>query len=422
MMATPVAVALIWQLMYHPALGVLNYFLSLVNLPPSLWVASSRTVIPSVALVESFQATPFAALVILGGLAALPPELYEASKIDGANAIQRFRFLTFPLIWPYIVVVVLIRSIDALKAFDAIFVLTQGGRGARIRNDQHPAILTGVQLLSRRLQFVHGGHALRAGRGGSTYTDSNEKGSIMVRTYSVRKSQDERRQFTLLYGYAGKTAFWLVILALMLPSLFFFFWMISLSFKSQVENTAYPPVFLPSSLGLDSYAEVFRKHPFPQYAKNSSLAGFGATSLALLFGVPAAYGIVKWKRYEMALLILLARLVPPMSFLIPWFAATRSLGLSNSYIALILGHMVGGLPLVVWIMIGFFEDLNPELEDASFVDGCGPYGSFFRIALPLTLPGPRGVGDHGVYHLLERLYVFRRAVGAKNADAAGSSL
>ncbi len=209
----------------------------------------------------------------------------------------------------------------------------------------------------------------------------------MVRTYSVRKSQDERRQFTLLYGYAGKAAFWLVILALMLPSLFFFFWMISLSFKSQVENTAYPPVFLPSSLGLDSYAEVFRKHPFPQYAKNSSLAGFGATSLALLFGVPAAYGIVKWKRYEMALLILLARLVPPMSFLIPWFAATRSLGLSNSYIALILGHMVGGLPLVVWIMIGFFEDLNPELEDASFVDGCGPYGSFFRIALPLTLPG-----------------------------------
>ena len=129
MMATPVAVALIWQLMYHPALGVLNYFLSLVNLPPSLWVASSKTVIPSVALVESFQATPFAALVILGGLAALPPELYEASKIDGANAIQRFRFLTFPLIWPYIIVVVLIRSIDALKAFDAIYVLTQGGPG-----------------------------------------------------------------------------------------------------------------------------------------------------------------------------------------------------------------------------------------------------------------------------------------------------
>jgi multiple sugar transport system permease protein len=103
--------------------------LSLVNLPPSLWVASSQTVIPSVALVESFQATPFAALVLLGGLAALPPGLYEASKIDGANAIQRFRYLTFPLIWPYIIVVVLIRSIDALKAFDAIFVLTQGGPG-----------------------------------------------------------------------------------------------------------------------------------------------------------------------------------------------------------------------------------------------------------------------------------------------------
>ena len=129
MMATPVAVALIWQLMYHPALGVFNYLLSLVNLPPSLWVASSQTVIPSVALVESFQATPFAALVILGGLAALPAGLYEASKIDGASAIQRFRYLTLPLVWPYIVVVLLIRSVDALKAFDSIFVLTQGGPG-----------------------------------------------------------------------------------------------------------------------------------------------------------------------------------------------------------------------------------------------------------------------------------------------------
>ncbi len=209
----------------------------------------------------------------------------------------------------------------------------------------------------------------------------------MVRRGSAWASREGGRPFTLLYGLGGKGAFWLVIVALMLPSLFFFFWMISLSFKSQVENTAYPPVFVPSSLGLESYAEVFRKHPFPQYARNSTIAGFGATGIALLIGVPAAYGIVKWRRYEMALLILLARLVPPMSFLIPWFAATRSLGLSNSYIALILGHMVAGLPLVVWIMIGFFEDLNPELEDASSVDGCGPYGSFFRIALPLTLPG-----------------------------------
>ena len=72
----------------------------------------------------------------------------------------------------------------------------------------------------------------------------------------------------------------------MLPALFFFFWMISLSFKSQVENTAYPPVFVPSSLGLESYAEVFRKHPFPQYARNSTIAGFGATGIALLVGVP----------------------------------------------------------------------------------------------------------------------------------------
>ena len=112
----------------------------------------------------------------------------------------------------------------------------------------------------------------------------------MVGPSALGQPRDERRKVALQFRFVGKIAFWLVILGLMLPSLFFFFWMISLSFKSQVENTAYPPIFLPSNLGLESYAEVFRKHPFPQYARNSIVAGSGATSLALLIGVPAAYG------------------------------------------------------------------------------------------------------------------------------------
>jgi multiple sugar transport system permease protein len=129
MMATPVAVALVWTMMFHPQLGVLNWLLSQVGLPPSLWVYSAETVIPTLVLVEVWHWTPLVMLLILGGLASLPTDPYEAAKIDGANAWQAFRHITMPLLAPFVVVALIIRTIDALKAFDTIYVITQGGPG-----------------------------------------------------------------------------------------------------------------------------------------------------------------------------------------------------------------------------------------------------------------------------------------------------
>lgn len=129
MMATPVAVGLVWTMMFHPQLGVLNYLLSLVGIPPSLWVFDQTTVIPSLVLVETWQWTPLVMLIVLGGLAALPTEPYESALIDGATPWQMFRYITLPLVLPFIMVATIIRMIDAVKAFDTIFVITQGGPG-----------------------------------------------------------------------------------------------------------------------------------------------------------------------------------------------------------------------------------------------------------------------------------------------------
>jgi multiple sugar transport system permease protein len=129
MMATPVAVALVWTMMFHPQQGVLNYLLSLVGLPPSLWVYSPRLVIPSLVLVEIWHWTPLVMLIVLGGLASLPVEPMESALIDGATGWQTFRFITFPLLVPFLTVAGVIRTIDALKAFDTIFVISQGGPG-----------------------------------------------------------------------------------------------------------------------------------------------------------------------------------------------------------------------------------------------------------------------------------------------------
>ena len=129
MMATPVAVALVWTMMFHPQLGVLNWLLAQVGLPPSMWVYAADTVIPTLVMVEVWHWTPLVMLLLLGGLASLPVDPYEAAKIDGATAWQAFRHITLPLLMPFIVVALIIRTIDALKAFDTIYVITQGGPG-----------------------------------------------------------------------------------------------------------------------------------------------------------------------------------------------------------------------------------------------------------------------------------------------------
>jgi multiple sugar transport system permease protein len=130
MMATPVAIALVWTMMFHPQLGVLNYLLSLVGLPPQLWVFHPATVIPSLVLVETWQWTPLVMLIVLGGIAAIPTEPYESAQIDGANMWQMFRYITLPLIAPFLFIAAMIRMIDAVKSFDIIFAITQGGPGS----------------------------------------------------------------------------------------------------------------------------------------------------------------------------------------------------------------------------------------------------------------------------------------------------
>jgi len=129
MMATPVSIALVWTMMFHPQQGVLNYLLSLIGLPPSLWVYSPGLVIPSLVMVEVWHWTPLVMLIVLGGLAALPLEPYESAKLDGATEWQVFRHITLPLVAPFMLVAVVIRTIDALKAFDTIYVITSGGPG-----------------------------------------------------------------------------------------------------------------------------------------------------------------------------------------------------------------------------------------------------------------------------------------------------
>jgi multiple sugar transport system permease protein len=152
MMATPVAIALVFVMMFHPQLGVLNYLLTSIGLPPSTWTYSTTTVIPTLVLVETWEWTPLVMLIVLGGLASLPIEPYEAARLDGANPVQMFRHITLPMVWPFVVVAGVIRTIDALKSFDVIYVITQGGPGTASQT-------INIYLYNEAFAYYHIGYA-----------------------------------------------------------------------------------------------------------------------------------------------------------------------------------------------------------------------------------------------------------------------
>ena len=130
MMATPVAVGLIWRFMYNTDLGMVNYLLSVVGIEKLDWLGNIKTGFWAVVITDVWQWTPFMVLILLAALQALPYDLYEAVSIEGANRLQAFRYITLPLIKPAILIALLIRIMESFKTFDIIFVLTGGGPGA----------------------------------------------------------------------------------------------------------------------------------------------------------------------------------------------------------------------------------------------------------------------------------------------------
>lgn len=195
-----------------------------------------------------------------------------------------------------------------------------------------------------------------------------------ARRYRIRKA-------------ANRAAFAFTVFVIVSPAILVFLWMLSLSFKTEIENIDYPPVFIPGTPTLANFIQVFQSSPFGRYLANSLIVTGSATLLAILVGVPAGYGIAKAKAYRLAVLVLISRITPNLSYLIPLFILFQMLGLTGTLWPLVITHLVITVPIVVWIMIGFFEALHPDLEEAALIDGATLWQAFRHIALPLSRPG-----------------------------------
>ncbi len=126
-MVMPIVSALIWFYMFNQRYGIINWALGLVGIAPQAWLTSKTLAMPSIIIADVWQWTPFIMLVILAGLNALPEYVYEAAQIDGLSKWQTFRLVTVPLLMPTILIVVLLRVMDAFKLFDLVYTMTTGG-------------------------------------------------------------------------------------------------------------------------------------------------------------------------------------------------------------------------------------------------------------------------------------------------------
>ena len=150
-----------------------------------------------------------------------------------------------------------------------------------------------------------------------------------------------------------------------------------------------PPAFLFAPT-LEHYAALFSERPFLRFIGNSLIVAFGSTAFSLTFGTLAAYAISRIRHRRMndvAFWILSMRMFPPIAVVVPYYIIFKSVGLLDTPLALIVVYSTANIPLTVWLMKGFFDEVPVALEEAAAVDGYGLLSIFWRIALPLAAPG-----------------------------------
>lgn len=163
-------------------------------------------------------------------------------------------------------------------------------------------------------------------------------------------------------------------------------WMVAAAFKTNVQVTD-PTVGLLFTPTLENFRNVLSDGELVRSLANSLIVGLVSTALSIVLAVPAAWAVGRFGMRRTGAAVLIARIVPAISLLVPWYYVFAQMGMVGGYTVLILSHMFVSVPLILWIMIGFFEGLPTDLEDAARTDGLSAFGAFLRIALPLAAPG-----------------------------------
>ena len=310
---------------------------------------------------------PFIFIILYAGLKSIDTEILNAAKIDGANMLQRFRYIVLPAMKSTIIISIILKTIESFKAFTEIYVMTGGGPG------ESTSILS-MYIIKQLTQFNRYGF-------GSAVS--------MVLLFSAII-------FSLVYGYTIKEENALKRLLKYIPLLIIFIFQLLPIYFILITSLKAPVDLLYDGTALVFTASTSEITPgvlfedaflIPVYT--SLLVALGSTIISVALGSAAAFVLAKYKfkaKSTISLSILCLRMIPPVALALPLFFITQ-LGAIDSVFGLIIAHTSFNLPFAIWLMIPFYEGLPSEFSDAAKIDGLSDLKIFTKIYLPLSLPG-----------------------------------
>ncbi len=371
-----VVVVIIWRWLFSNSGGLINPLLMSLGVldKPVGFFSTRESAMATLVFINSWRWFPFVALMLLAALTRIPGELFEASRLDGASAWKRFRFITWPLLQPTLLVLGVVGTLMSFNVFDVIWLMTAGGpsggtttlpvliyetafKGYRLSEAAAISVLTSMLLM---------GFAIFASRSMMREAEADE----------ANRAQNLLLAITLLF----------VALLVGLP----FWWVITGSIKLPAEILSREPTMVPHSFTMQHYQKLLGASAYGSYLLNSLIVSVSSTLLTLLLAIPAAYAFFRLKfafKDSLFRFVLVGYAFPSISILIPLFGLFAKIGLVDSPLALIIVNVALALPFSIWMLRSFMASVPREIEEAAIMDGAKPLALLILILVPVIAPG-----------------------------------
>ena len=419
---TPWAVAsvvtgMIWRFIFDTHQGIINGVLIGLGLihEPINWLQDSTNSVVIAILATAWRSVPLVTLLLLAALRTIPGSLYRAARMDGASSWETFRFVVLPAIRPTVMVIAVLQIIIGLQVFDLLFSLTHGGPGYdtyvliyyiydKAFNDLslgYSAALTVVlfliivacSLLLLLLQVRR-----RRDTPAATETDVDEVlepvrftslGTEPIQAGERRYPTAPRRRRLRFPPWVGKVSFAVVTVVLFLFYTAPILWSIIVSVQQYSAIAELPPR-LSLDFWFDGYSTILNDPGWFGSLLVSLQVAVITTVAVIVLSAPAGYALARFdipgKRAILVVLIF-TQMVPAIVMAIPLYKIMKSIGVTDSVLALVLVNVAFWVPLVIWLLRNFFADVSISLERAARIDGCSRLGTLFRVVVPAASPG-----------------------------------
>lgn len=400
---SPVISGFMFKWLFNDQFGLVNQVLGWVGIAGPGWLSTRWTAFLVMLLADIWSWTPLFVVVVLAALQTAPREPYEAASLDGAGDMAIFWHVTLPRIAPVLLVMGIVRTFDAFRAFDLIWTVTGGGPGRSTE-------VFGIYAYKEAFQYLNYGKGAAVALVGTglmclagcltyrVFARITRYERVAAYSESVTRGMVASRQGGwarvgvggIWAGIAGLTALpiaYLVLTAFRPPADVYYVLQAGLRFS--VVNFV-------NALYWENLLVAFL---------NTAIVATGATALSLVIALPSGYMLARyrtWLSESWFFALYVVRAIPYIAWLLPLFLLIQDAGLYDRYWGVILPHAALHITFFSWVGRGFFEGVPVDIEESGLIDGCSRWGAFLRIALPQVVPGVLALGMLGLAVFVER--------------------